>query len=97
MPEKSVSYVGNNRGKDLTSLDEALKENGNFGVYGDLSDGLVSLLSYMYVSVERQENKLIVSAAPLSGEGHDFSFVVNLLNKEIDNVVIGEVLPQPEF
>lgn len=93
----SVSYIGNSREMDLVLLDEALKKNGDFGVYGDISEGLAELLMYMYLSVEHRENQLIVTAAPLSGEGHDLSFRVNLINRSIDNLVVGEIIPPPDF
>ena len=77
-------------------VDRALKAHGDLGVYGDLSAGLEALEKEFTVRIEEGEGVLHVDAGPHSGARHDFAFSVNLATGEIQDVVVGEIAPEPE-
>lgn len=79
-------------------LDRVLKAQGDFGVYGNLSDGVEALVEYMNVSITVEEECYSIELSPKdSFGGHDFSFTINKKTETISDVVVGEVLPQPDF
>ena len=77
-------------------LDEILKEQGDFGVYGDLGSGLNDVLQSNGIDIEARNRSLEVSIYPLSGQGHDFSFIIDIDKRALTHLVVGEILPQPE-
>ena len=78
-------------------VDAALKKHGDLGPSGDLSAGLDQLETEFTVQLSPEDERILVSLAPLSGEGHDFSFDVSRTTGEISNVAVGTVLPPPEL
>ena len=83
---------------DLRAIvDAALKQHGDLGVYGDLSAGLDALEKQFSAQWVPAGDSIRVNLAPLSGEGHDFSFVVSTATHEISDVVVGVLEPEPEF
>jgi len=81
--------------KVVSLLDKALKEQGDLGVYGDLSCGVEELLKDSYISITDNEEFYGIAVSPKSGAGHDFSFDVDRKSGEISNVVVGVVVPPP--
>ena len=86
-----------NRIEVLDIIDRSLKQNGDFGVYGDLSDGLAEILRGNYMMVTNVKKLLNISVAPDSQAGHDFSFTINKQSLEISDLVVGEVIPPPDM
>ncbi len=85
------------RTEALVIIVNSLKMNGDFGVYGDLSIGIEEILKENYMAVTNDEKILNISIAPNSQSGHDFSFQINKGNLEITDLVVGEVIPPPDF
>lgn len=78
-------------------VDRALRQHGDFGVYGDLRAGLQELRKDFRVTLNEVENGIAVSAVPRSGRGHEFFFVVNT-DGTINPPMVGEsepVIPRP--
>lgn len=98
MIEKNLRFTGHVEDQDhvLTLLDEILKAQGNFGVYGDLSTGLADVLEANGIDIEGNGTLLNISIYPLSGQGHDFSFVVDTEQKELRDLTVGEIMPEPD-
>ncbi|MBU8892166.1 MAG: hypothetical protein KOO66_05270 [Bacteroidales bacterium] len=86
-----------NRIEVLDIIDRSLIQNGNFGVYGDLSDGVAEILKENYMSVTNGKKILNISVAPDSQAGHDFSFSINKQSLEISDLIVGEVIPPPDM
>ncbi|MFC1705855.1 hypothetical protein ACFL59_03420 [Planctomycetota bacterium] len=76
-------------------LDRALRENGNLGVYGDLSAGLEALEAGLGVLIDETPEHYVVLLDPLSGESHDFTFRVRKADAAIEDVAVGEIEPEP--
>ncbi len=78
-------------------LEEALKESGDFGIYGNLEEGLEGLVRDFRVAVTVYRKTLEVDCGPRSGSGHDCQFVVKRSTRRIDpdSVVFGEVIAPP--
>ena len=82
----------------LNIIDEALKNGGDLGVYGDLNSGIKSLVEIFYITITEHKKDYFIDCGPLSGSGHDFQFSVNKKKKRIDmdSIVIGEVISEPD-
>jgi hypothetical protein len=78
------------------AIDQALREHGDLGVYGDLSAGLEALEADFVVTIHAKVFGWYVDAYPHSGEGHDFGFNVNRVTGKISDVVVGELAAEPE-
>ncbi len=96
---RSVLFDGKEalRESAMERVDRSLGEHGDLGVYGNLSRGLEEITKEMFVRITDEGKYYSVSVWPKSGRGHDFSFLVDKENGGISNVVVGEVLPEPEF
>ncbi len=77
-------------------IEEGLRLNGDFGVYGDLSIEIEVLLQENYMTVTNNKLSLNISIAPDSQSGHDFSFTINKSSLEINDLIVGEVIPPQE-
>ncbi|BBO79189.1 hypothetical protein DSCW_66060 [Desulfosarcina widdelii] len=99
MQDDRINFDGNaqNRDRAIKLLDEILKEQGDFGVYGDLSHGLTEILKANGVDIAEKKHFLEVSIYPISGQGHDFSFNIDIKEKKLIDLVVGEIEPQPEI
>ncbi|MBN1945940.1 MAG: hypothetical protein JW797_09700 [Bradymonadales bacterium] len=75
------------------AIDQALRESGDLGVYGDLSRGLAELEKEFQVTIHQSANAWHLSLGPISGAGHDFSLTIIAATGEVVDVVIGEVVP----
>lgn len=85
--------------KIIEILDNALKQGGDLGVYGDLSPGLQSLVQDFYITVTEDEEVFYVDCAPMSGQGHDFGFSIIKKTGLIDenSICVGEVEEEPDL
>lgn len=84
------------RRKAIELLDNVLKEQGDLGVYGDLSDGIEVLLKDMNIRIVQDKNHYSIDIYPKNASGgHDFSFTIDSKTGKRSGVVIGEVLPEP--
>jgi len=99
MQDDRINFDGDaqNRDRAIKLLDELLKAQGNFGVYGDLSHGLTEILKVNGVDIKEKKRFLEVNVFPISGQGHDFAFTIDIKKKKIIDLVVGEVTPQPEI
>ncbi len=96
--ETSIQFAGKSveKIKALECIDKSLKLYGNFGVYGNFSAGVKSLLKDNYLEIKQMSQGYHVSIVPKSGTGHDFSFQVDSANGHISNLAVGEIAPRPK-
>ena len=95
-----IQFDGSTRArrKAIELLDSVLKEQGDFGVYGDLSGGVGVLLKDMNIRIVQEKNHYSIDIYPKNTSGgHDFSFTINSKTGKRSDVVIGEVLPEPDI
>ena len=79
-------------------LDRVLKEQGDLGVYGDLSGGIEEIAKTMGIRIMEVGNYFEIEIYPTSGAGgHDFCFTIDKKTGKRSNVTVGEVLPHPNF
>ena len=99
MTEDKIIFEGNNENKDyiIKLLDEILKDQGDFGVYGNLSFGIADILKSNIINIQEENNLLNVSIYPISGQGHDFNFTIDTDNKKLRDLVVGEIEPEPDI
>ena len=99
MTEDKIIFEGNNENKDyiIILLDEILKVQGDFGVYGNLSFGIADILKSNIINIQEENNLLNVSIYPISGQGHDFNFTIDIDNKKLRDLVVGEIEPEPDI
>ena len=83
-------------------LDNACRENGDFGVYGNVTCGLVDLTEFMQVQLALREAdehhdgpRWAVSATPRDGHGHFLHFEIDGRTGAIDGVAAGHLIPAP--
>lgn len=78
-------------------IDKALKENGDFDVYGNVTGGLAELIQYFDVQIKdnKKENSWSVSVDPRDGHGHFLHFDIDKTNGVIDGVLAGHYDPAP--
>ncbi|MDY6911716.1 MAG: hypothetical protein SVM79_05085 [Chloroflexota bacterium] len=97
---ESIRFEGEegNRKGAIRIVDEVLQENGNFGVYGDFSSGLLNVLEDFSVTISEEKEKYVVEIYQKnSGAGHDFSFEIDKNTMHLSNLVIGAIEPPPSF
>jgi hypothetical protein len=80
---------------ELAFLERALREHGDFGVYGNLQAGFRELVNSMRVQLRDHESMWHISAVPHDGHGHEFSFSVDKSSGTIGNCCVGHSLPEP--
>ena len=99
MQEDRINFDGNDQNRDraIKLLDELLKEQGNFGVYGDLSHGLTEILNANGVDIVEKKHFLEASIYPISGQGHDLAFTIDIRKKKLIDLIVGKIEPQPEI
>jgi len=57
-------------------VDLALRAHGNFGVYGDLREGLTAVKQHSTVRLTDVANGMRVDIVPRDGQGHEYQFLV---------------------
>ena len=97
MQHAGLELIGDPAQRELMIelVDESLKKYGDFGVYGNLSLGLRSILEENRVEISDLGLRLNVSIAPLSGAGHDFQFEIDKESLRISGLVVGQVISPP--
>jgi hypothetical protein len=82
-------------------VDRAMRDNGDFGVYGSVVGGLKDLMEFMEVQLKYEESEgkayWAVSATPLDGHGHFLHFQIDAESGDIDGCMAGHLEPEPEF
>lgn len=83
-------------------LDKAMRENGDFGVYGSVAGGLSDLMSFMEVELKYREEAggkafWDVNATPKDGHGHFLGFAIDAKTGGIDGCMAGHLEPEPDF
>lgn len=84
-------------------VDTAMKENGDFGVYGSVAGGLDDLMRFMQVDMrldegdEERGSSWAVSCSPLDGHGHFLNFQIDAKTGGIDGCMAGHLVPEPDF
>ncbi len=98
---EGVVFEGNPLHKEqaIESVDKALKEQGDFKAYGNLSGGLEKLKEEKLVTrILMRDGYYEVSVYPDNPiGGHDFSFRVDMKTGKISNVCVGEIVPPPDI
>ncbi len=84
--------------EDFNFIDQSLKKNGSFGVYGNVTEGLRSLIEYFEVNIDGFEDpdNYWMSVIPKDGHGHFLHFDINKKNGEIGSPIAGHSIPAPE-
>ena len=95
---KEIEFVGKekNKGKAIQVVDKSLKKHGNLEVQVDLSVGLSELSRNNYITITEKSNYYHVIIAPDSEGRHDYCLKVDKNTLEVFDLVIGEVVPEPE-
>lgn len=96
---ENILFDGNQDKKKavVELIDRVLKEQGDLGVYGDLSGGINEITERMYIKISEHDDSYAVSIWPKSGKGgHDFSFTVDKSTGRMSDVAVGEILPEPD-
>lgn len=80
--------------EDIAAIDEAMRLQGDFGVYGSVSEGLVALARDQRVIVRRAVRPGVysVSVSSPSGHGHHLSFTVDVATRTLDGVAAGHMV-----
>jgi hypothetical protein len=100
MQNVAVQFEGNQNLKNnaIKLLDKVLKEQGDLGVYGNLSGGVSETIKDMNIKIVEEDDYYSIDISPKSSYGgHDFSFTIDKKTQKRSNVVVGEVLPPPDF
>ncbi len=77
-------------------VDAAIRKGGDFGVYGDMREGLDALEKEFVVTIRESGDYYEVDLGPRSGEGHDFNFRVSKETGAISDLAVGEIEPEPD-
>jgi hypothetical protein len=105
--EKIIRII-NNSGKKINKqkrrlelvniLEDALKNDREFIKSVYLDDTIEDLISDLRLTIIDRGSKLEIDLAPISGEGHDFNFLVKKRSKRIvkDSLMVGEVISEHE-
>lgn len=86
------------RAKFINILEYALKADKEFLESECLDDNVEDLISDLRLTIIDHGSKMEIDLAPISGEGHDFNFLVKKRSKRIvkDSLMVGEVISEPE-
>ena len=78
-------------------IDKALKEHGDFGVYGRVTEGLSDLIQHFDVSLQdcHENNTWCMHVDPKDGHGHFLRFDIDKTNGTIHGVLAGHYAPEP--
>lgn len=79
-------------------IDQAMMQNGDFGVYGSVAGGLADLIEYneVQISDSPDTNEYSVSVSPRNGYGHTLIFSINKTTGELSQPLSMHMLPMPE-
>lgn len=100
LQNESIQFEGNQKFKKdaLELLDKVLKEQGDLGVYGNLSGGIEELTKNMNIKIIEENDYYSIDIYPkLRSGGHDFGFTIDKRTGKRSNVAVGEVLPPPNL
>ncbi len=90
--EESLEYRETETSRNAVAfVDDALKKNGDLGVYGDLSAGLEELSKDHEIVILSHDDHYVVRIVPDSRAGHEFHFKVSKSSGEIRDVMVGEI------
>ena len=92
-----LRYEGNGVLEDATAwINQALKKNNEMlhsqGLTGDLQEYQKDL----NIIIRDSSTHYRMALDPTSGEGHDFSITFNKKTMQIEDMVVGSILPDPE-
>jgi hypothetical protein len=87
--------------KAYAFIDQAMRKNGDFGVYGSVVGGLKDLMEFMEVELKYREEEAenacwAVSAVPRDGHGHFLHFDIDASTGAIDGCMAGHLEPPPD-
>lgn len=91
-------YDGNAKETAIDLINAAIKQDAEFLEPECLVGGLKEYMEDMVITIKENDSNYDIDLDPKSGEGHDFSFSVDKGTKRVDmqSLVVGEVLPEPE-
>ncbi len=75
----------------LAFIDRAMREQGDFGVYGDVREGLNDLHPNLTVEIRERPDTYQVSISPEDGYGHFLSFSVDKASGELGAPMAGHL------
>ncbi len=84
------------RREDVEFIDAAMREHGDFGVYGNVQDGLRSLATHMELRIREDERAYHLNATPRDGHGHFLDFPVFKGTGEIGACAAGHIELMPD-
>ena len=76
-------------------LDRGLRENGNFGVYGNVTRGLRALVTGFETRINIREDSYSFFVVPVDGYGHWLNFAMDATTGEIGDCAAGHYVPAP--
>ena len=97
---ENIQFYGDQsvRNDAIKLLDRVLKEQGDFGSYGNLSGGIDDIKKDMNIKITEEEYYYSIDIYPESSfGGHDFGFTIDKITGKRSDVAVGEILPPPEF
>ena len=96
--QTGIQFEGNQQSRKevVKLLDTVLKNQGDLGVYGDLSQGLETVLKEMNVKIEEQKDAYLIDIFPRKNTGgHDISFTIDKKTGKMSDVAGGEISTGP--
>jgi hypothetical protein len=95
--KEDIQFEGNQQSRKdaIELLDKVLKEQGDLGVYGNLSIGLERLTKEFYIEIKDEKDYYSIDIYPKSYAGHDFSFSIDKNTGKISDLCVGEIIPPP--
>lgn len=95
---EDIEFMGDQRSKGaaIELLDKVLREQGDFGVYGNLSGGIGEMRKDMKIRITEETALYSIEISPKSTVGgHDFFFTIDKKTGKRSDITVGEVLPEP--
>ena len=83
---------------EIERINKALREHGDFGVYGNVTSGLEKLIQYDEINMRYSDesNEWNIDITPLDGHGHFLGFTVNMKTGEVGQPIAGHLEPEPD-
>ncbi len=79
--------------EEIAQIERTLREEGDFGVYGDVRDGLRALMRHAKVSISSSENRWHVGVHPPNHHGHTLHVDIDRTTGAITCCSAGHALP----
>lgn len=80
---------------NLRFIDRSLRENGDFGVYGRVTEGMESLVENFSVILrdDDEHGAWYMSVLPFDGHGHELGFWIDKTTGDVSHALVGHSVP----